>query len=358
MKKRNGSVDFWKFVFSFVIMTFHSLYFAGDVQYPFYNGANMVEFFFLVSGFLMAASLMKYDTGQVPVWKNTWKFLIHKIKGFCPDYYVAWAIAFFVKNAAGGLLPLRKVAKHGFLCIWELCFVRMAGFNDYNANGATWYISAMLVSMLVLVPLFLYRKEAFLYIIAPVAGIGVLGYLYATGKVLRGNTDWLGFCYKGLLRAAGGICIGCICYVACQKIKDVAFTNLAKCLLSAAELGGYLFALYWSYGHGSSKMEFIIMFLFAVSITISFSHQGLLAPIFDNRAVYWLGTFSLPLFLAHHAWSGRVARIFPQETYAGLLPRYYMLSLATAFAIYFISALLKKLYGKYGQAWKRLFVRA
>ena len=62
MCKRNGSIDFWKFIFSLVIMSFHSIYFAGDEKFLFYNGANMVEFFFLVSGFLMAGhcSLEKY----------------------------------------------------------------------------------------------------------------------------------------------------------------------------------------------------------------------------------------------------------------------------------------------------------
>ena len=60
--KRNGAVDFWKFVFSVVIMCFHSLYFAGSEKYIFYDGANMVEYFFLVSGFLMASSIMKNTT--------------------------------------------------------------------------------------------------------------------------------------------------------------------------------------------------------------------------------------------------------------------------------------------------------
>ena len=44
--KRNGAVDFWKFVFSVVIMCFHSLYFAGSEKYVFFDGANMVEYFF------------------------------------------------------------------------------------------------------------------------------------------------------------------------------------------------------------------------------------------------------------------------------------------------------------------------
>ena len=115
--KRNGAVDFWKFLYAAVIMCFHSLYFAGSEKYYFYDGANMVEYFFLVSGFLMAASVLKSDPANTPVWKNTWQFLFHKIRSLCPEYYVAWAISFIMKQTAGGLLPLRKICKHAVQCI-------------------------------------------------------------------------------------------------------------------------------------------------------------------------------------------------------------------------------------------------
>lgn len=357
--KRNGAVDFWKFVFSIVIMCFHSMYFAGSGKYIFYDGANMVEFFFLVSGFLMAASLMrqKGSTEEAPVWKSTWRFLFHKIKSMCPEYYVAWALSFLIKQTAGGILPLRKICKHGIQCIWELLFLRMAGFNEYNANGATWYISAMLYAMLFLLPLFYWNREFFLHILAPLIALGILGYLYTTVGILRGNTDWMGFCYRGFLRAMGVLCVGCVCYLVCQKIKKAEFTYLSKVLLALAETGGYLFALYWTYGHAGSKMQFIILLLFAVSLTISFSHQGLFAPLYDNRAVYWLGKFSFPLFLSHHAWSGKMNRMFPDDTYAQLFPKYVILSVLTAAAVFVLSAGLRKVYGKYRTFLAGLFIQ-
>lgn len=355
--KRNGAVDFWKFLYAAVIMCFHSLYFAGSEKYYFYDGANMVEYFFLVSGFLMAASVLKSDPANTPVWKNTWQFLFHKIRSLCPEYYVAWAISFIMKQTAGGLLPLRKICKHAVQCIWELLFLRMAGFNDYNANGATWYISAMLFAMLLLLPFFYKFRENFLHLFAPVICLVTLGYLYNVGGTLRGNTDWMGFCYKGLLRAIGVLCLGSICYIACQKIKEVPLTCFAKILLSFAETGGYLFALYWTFGHATSKMQFVILLLFAVSVTISFSHQGFFACIYDNRICYWLGKFSFPLFLSHHAWSGKMNRMFPNDSYAQLFPKYVLLSVATAVTVYLISAFLRKLYQRWQMPLFRSFLR-
>ncbi len=356
---RVGAVDFWKFVFSVVILCFHSLYFAGTEKYIFYDGANMVEYFFLVTGFLMAASVMKQrpDEQEAPVWKSTWRFLFHKIKGMCPEYYVAWALSFFIKQTAGGLLPLYKICKHLIQCVWELLFLRMAGFNDYNANGATWYISAMLYAMLFLLPLFYKNREFFLHIIAPLLALSLLGYLYMSEKLMRGNTDWTGFCMKGLLRAAGVLCVGCVCYIACQRLKELRLTRFAGALLAFVETGGYLFALYWTFGHAASTMQFVILLLFAVSITISFSHQGMLAPLYDNRVVYWLGQFSFPLFLSHHAWSGKMNRMFPNESYAQLFPKYVALSVATAFAVYGISAGVRWVYARLREPVMRLLVK-
>lgn len=356
--KRNGAIDFWKFLFAVVILCFHSLYFADSAKYFFYDGANMVEYFFLVSGFFMADSLMKSDTQGTLIWKNTWQFLFHKIKSLCPEYYVAWFVSFIIKQTAGGLLPLRKICKHAVACIWELFFLRMAGFNDYNANGATWYISAMLYAMLLLLPLFYKNKECFLYLLAPVICLATLGYLYSVGGTLRGNTDWMGFCYKGLLRAIGVLCLGCICYTACQKMKEVRFTCFTKILLSFIETGGYLFALYWTFGHAASKMQFVILLLFAVSVTISFSHQGCIAFIYDNQFCYWLGKFSFPLFLSHHAWSGKMKRMFPDDSYAQLFPKYVFLSVVTGFAVYLISAFLRNLYQKCQTPLRGLFVQS
>lgn len=355
--KRNGAVDFWKFVFSIVILCFHSLYFAGSENYIFMDGANMVEFFFLVSGYLMAASLMKSDTAQVPVWKSTWQFLFHKIKSMCPEYYVAFVISFLIKQTAGGILPLWKICKHGVLCIWELLFLRMTGLDDYNVNGATWYISAMLYAMLILLPLFYKNREFFLHIVAPLLSLAILGALYTVCGTLRDNTDWMGFCMKGLLRATGVLCVGCICYLACRRLREAKLTRLSRVMLSVAETGGYLFALYWTYGHAASRMQFVILLLFAVSVTISFSHQGVLAAVYDNRLVYWLGRFSFPLFLSHHAWSGKMNRMFPEDSYAQLFPKYVILSVLTAFVIYALSAVLKRMSQRYGDWFLGLWVQ-
>lgn len=62
MKERNHTIDLLKFIFSLVIMLRHSeMMFQGDMKYDhmiFPGGSRAVEFFFIVSGYLIAAACL------------------------------------------------------------------------------------------------------------------------------------------------------------------------------------------------------------------------------------------------------------------------------------------------------------
>ena len=53
--KRNGKIEFLRFLFSLIIVVHHSRMFLGDEISPFLGGSLAVEFFFFVSGYLMMA---------------------------------------------------------------------------------------------------------------------------------------------------------------------------------------------------------------------------------------------------------------------------------------------------------------
>lgn len=56
MKKRNGSIELYRFLFALVIMVRHikPLFVSNGYNRLFGRGALGVEFFFIVSGYLMA----------------------------------------------------------------------------------------------------------------------------------------------------------------------------------------------------------------------------------------------------------------------------------------------------------------
>ena len=77
-RKRNGRIDLLRFVFALVIMLHHSRYVLGDDHAVFIGGSLAVEFFFLVSGYLMAVSAERANQ-RGPMTRpgaETWSFLL------------------------------------------------------------------------------------------------------------------------------------------------------------------------------------------------------------------------------------------------------------------------------------------
>ena len=61
MKKRSGNLDLMKFLFSLMIIFFHGKNLATTESYLFPGGSLVVEFFFVVSGVLMARAAFIYQ---------------------------------------------------------------------------------------------------------------------------------------------------------------------------------------------------------------------------------------------------------------------------------------------------------
>lgn len=342
-RKRNGGIDLWKFIFSIVIVLFHFSENLGDDAIKlFSSGSIAVEFFFVVSGFLMFGSSRKYINNGCSVGKNTRHFLLHKISNMLPEMTVAWIIGFIVLHLHKSGLTLTSLFGDFLTGLWELLFVQFSGLSGFRANTVTWYISAMLLVMLVLFPLLIKNKSFFINIIAPATVIFMLGYLCANFGNLQDPSIWLGFCNRGLPRAFAEIALGCICFPLCQQLKQMNFSKLGAYLLSFFEMGGYLLMLIYSYNSSRGTLDFAILFCVAISITITFSEQSSIAFLFNHSVFSWLGKISFPLFLGHRYWGERIDEFFPQLSYFQRLLVYSMFVILTTAFIYFTAKAIRK----------------
>ena len=91
-KKRNGEIDLLRFIFSSMIVIHH--YNASFNFNILENGYIAVEFFFLLSGYLMAQSAYKITSKKdklesSEIADSTWSFIIKKVKAFYPYYAFA-----------------------------------------------------------------------------------------------------------------------------------------------------------------------------------------------------------------------------------------------------------------------------
>ena len=357
-QKRNGAIDFWKFIFSLVIVCFHTFHYESlNGMQPFKGGNSAVEFFFLVSGFLMAQSASRVSYTEGSLGKETARFISRKIKGLYPEFAVAWIMAFIVMHLSARSWAVTTLIKDFLTGIWELCLLRMSGLAGYRANVVTWYISAMILAMLILYPLLIKYKDTFFVIIAPCISLFLLGYMYQAFGNMGGGTVWEGFYYRGMISAFADMSLGCISWKMCQAIRQYDYTKLARIFFSAIELGGYLFCIYWMFGHSSSNMSFVLLMIFLICVPITFSHVGLLSGIFDNNICYTLGKASFSLYIGHIFWIKSLEKFFPSYIFEKRLIVLFICVTSTAVMIMKISDLVRKVMPSVIARTKKLMIK-
>lgn len=297
-KKHNGIISFWKFCFCMMVVIFHSYAFvANGEKTVFRQGYIAVEFFFLVSGFLLAKSALKKEESENwrDLGKETFQFVAKKYLAFLPYVLFGGIIALILQN----------ILKHvGFYqnasSIWDLLLLRMTGLKGNAVIGQAWYISAMLLCMLVLYPLLRKYKYNFVYLAAPIIVLLGLGWISQTYSRINNPEVWTGFLYKGVIRAFIELTLGCILYVVCQKLKQVDFTKFGKLLITVIEIGGFIFPFLVAQFVSHTKFDFIILAVLSISVLLAFSEKTLEFRFMNNKVCFWLERFSLPLYLCHH----------------------------------------------------------
>lgn len=344
---RNGAIDFLKFFFAAQIVFFHGGNFAETKDILFSLGAIGVEFFFIVSGFLMASSAFRrMEQPADSLGAETISFLGHKIKGLLPDVYVAWIVAFLVTCWMDSLSGTNLVKKT-IMSVFELMFVNQTGLMGFRSNKVTWYLSAMLLAMLVLYPVLIKTRKTFIYLIALILALFIYGYLYKSGaEGLSAPSHWNGHFTNGFLRAAAGISLGCISYGIVDKIKDIKLTVLGTWLVTMIEAGCYGFVSYASLVSLHSDFDYALVVFLLAGVTITFSRKSYSPRLFQHKCFTWLGVFSFDLFLSHSYWSHAVLKMFPQATYWEILPYYLVIVLATALFVMYVSKLISYIWSR------------
>lgn len=308
MKQRNVVIEIWRLIFSFLIAIYHTKYlpwYSQDVQLT--NSASIgVEFFFILSGYLMAQSAY----GPVPddLWADVRGFISRKLKVIYPTYLFALllgvCIELLLPCVATGIDPLGYV-----WYLWDILLLRASGLRGASIKHAvagSWYLTAMILAMMLLYPILRRYFNAFQTMVAPLLAAFILGWFSQTyGHCEFPLTFRYGICL-GLLRAIAEICVGCICFSAAQWLKG-RYRQLGR-FATLVEVGAFSCVIAISYFYERSYMDFISIFLIAVGISLSFSGITLTSRLSEKLQLRWAGKFSLALYLTHMVWANMLGR--------------------------------------------------
>ncbi len=358
--RRNGIVDFMRFIFCVVIVFCHGRNLGGGSEKALFADAGYigVEFFFLVSGFLMAKSALSAPDSGRGLGSETLTFMWRKIRAVLPYYLFAVLFSYGTKAYINEYSFVETV-RNFLLGIWDLMFLRAAGFRSFGLIRATWYLSAMFSAMFILYPILRKYGRTFTRVIAPLLAIFLTGYLTQTCSSLDQHINNWNFVYTGLIRAVAEISLGCVCYEIVDRMKGVQYTVFSRVLITLGQVVGYGFILYCMNDLPDGKQfDFVLLPIMAFCVVLSFSGQGVAVRLFTGRPFPWLGKMSMIVYLNHMWVKDTLAALMPESLgYFKLLGIFLACTVAASLVCLFFVDGVGKLIDRNRDKIRRCFIK-
>jgi len=344
--KKIGKIEFLRFVFSVIIFIHHSRSMLGDERCKFLGGSFAVEFFFLLSGYLMMAAIYKkiiVNAGTEKLGQETLFYLWKKVKSVYPGVVISWVIAVaFV--AFCQRKTLRSILTLVIDSFFEVTLIKMSGIYSISLNGVVWYISSMLLCMAVLYPLIRKYPDMMMHVGLPLIVLISLGYLSGNYGAPRNLIQWIEFTKKGNIRALGELSLGAMSFCFVNHFKDIRLTKQGKFFVSVIEWGSYIIVILFMYYLKASERDYFFLFIMVLAVTLSFSQKGIDSDFFDKPFFMWLGKYSFYLFLGHTFYAQNLNFILPEAFSDGQkMGIYSILAITTSFGIWGIELAIAKL---------------
>lgn len=336
MEKKNGEIEVLR-IFCALSIVFNHMHFL-------FYGNRAVEIFFLLSGFLMMRSIAKRANGPclngTGLMQETSSFIWGKVKRLYPELAVSLffaAIAYIALSREPLMVMFQDIVR---VAVGDLFMLRTSGIIYYvePMNGATWYIFSMLIGLTFLYPLVRrYGVTLFLFVIC----LCIMGYRLRTIGIMGRYYDVVGGTLWGNVRAFADMGLGACAYSLAKRLSELPLRRCCRFLCDAVKLVcacALACLILWRGtphdGHG------LFLFFAFVFIVLSFSGQGLCSNIFNNRVAYFLGSFSLPLYLSHRCYTLHMRLWFPGD--AEYMAAVLISSVLTALCVMYGAKLWRK----------------
>lgn len=343
--QRSYSVEVWRFVFATSIVIYHSYYFFDKMDITRINvgGRFGVEFFFILSGLLLARKA--YDLRETQFqWREAANLMLSKLKTIYPYLLVSTAIGILVSFYATGLngAPIKLL-----LLIPELLFLSQTGIPTWTPSVVTWYLSSLMICTAIIYPLLRRNYSFFAQYAFPLLSVFLYGHIVNTIGLTKPSA-WNGFFKNGLLRGMAGMMLGAFCFYLISQLNKIQLKNWVVRLMQLSEITIILSVLIWFASKKSVRVDTVFVLLTAVALVFAFNSQRIALTKFPKKLANLLGSFSLSLYLAHGIWPRIMLAIFPRSLNLGAkeyLALYFLISIITALIVHFSAKAIIKMTG-------------
>lgn len=297
--KRNGTVELLRFLFCMVVVFYHIHNRTGNIfgkdDLFFANGRLGVEFFFLLSGILMAKHAHKHFGSPHPVSETT-LYMKNKLFQLLPYHLVIFPITLICVLAINPL-PFDGVLTRLLEYLPNFMLLQKSGLNARELLTPEWYLAAMLVAMLPLYYLTVRCQTAFTKIWCPLLAMVIVCYIMqATGGMSKLNTYLVGGAVsKAYLRAFAELALGEFCFEIASWLKRLRLKWFCRSVMTLVEIICYVTVLVFTTLAYERSYDANMLLLLAIGLTLTFSEQTYLR--IHGSVVSWLGKMSLPIYM-------------------------------------------------------------
>ncbi len=340
---KNGKIELLRFAMCISVLLYHlGRDLLVDIsEYSkwlsfFANGRSGVEFFFIVSGFLMAKSAKKSMDTPVPAGKATILFLWNKIKRlFIPHILVTAVMICYIIYTY--IDPVNSI----FSRLSSIFFLQRTGIGAAAFSGVEWYISSMLIAMAVIYPLLKLNYDFTARALAPVGSLLLLGYLTQKYGALPNYSVITGVTFNANIRAVGVMLLGVCCFEASLLLKNNAI--IKKHPISLVLTENLCYIVFGLYMLSSLSMSYnaLAALICAAGVAITFARDSL--AFYNNRFIYFLGELSYPVYLCQNFSRKIVLYALPQLRIHQTVILVLLLSVLLGISVDFTTRIIYKL---------------
>ena len=306
-KQKNNIIELGRFIYSLLVVGYHvqlSYDEENESVDPFECGALAVEYYFFLSGYFLARSLEKLIKDQ----KNSllmkyYNFMKNKIKSLLNVHFIAIISVIIIiaacdrKNFVDKFLP-------GITSIFLVqMIVVYHGDFEKSLIVPEWYLSSMIICMLIMVPIFLLFKKIIsngIYIVLILLGVMVIIAIIfglVTSWDLKKNMIFD-------LRAWGEMNLAMFSYYLSLYVGKQAYGKAMSIFLKVVEIIGYFFPVILGIIPIKQTNQPICMSVTGLctfcAIFITFANKGnIIESEKVNNAFGYLGRISLPIYIFH-----------------------------------------------------------
>ena len=303
-RPRNNIVELGRFIYSLLVLGYHvQMSYSDEKIDPFENGALAVEFYFLLSGYFLARSLEKLSKDEKTSFiKKYYLFMKNKITALLNVHLLSIIVVIIIiacfdtKNFKDIFLPgIPSIFLVHMIIVWS-------GDFDKALIVPEWYLSAMLICMLFMVPIFLLFSKILKGIFITIILVGIVIIItlisgFATSWALNNNIIYD-------IRAWGEMCVGMFSYYLSIYVKSNNYGDKTMIFFKVLEIFSYCLPVILGIvpinSNNQAYLMVVTMICVFCAVFITFAEKGNIIENQKVNAVFgYLGSISLPIYLFH-----------------------------------------------------------